>query len=362
MIHIVYPHADRPTPPDVIGQQLAQAVSGLDEVRLHTHHTLGRIRPQVGDVLIGHAYPCPYSTLRWSWRQSGWGRRILLQPFSLDDREHGHLDDLIASCDWFLAITGDYWWQQLPQTRHAPCLNKIRQLDLGLDRSRFRRIKTDLAPASDRRWLYIGNDHPGKGLNLLNQLAQALGLCISWAGEARRSSPRAYPHLRHLGHMDWSTAEAQQVLAAHDFLIMVGQHDACPTTVIEAMAWGLVPVCRPSTGYDASPGVLNLRAPDVVGMAQEMRAIQSLSTDQLEPVRQAGEKALETRFRWDLFASTVKEAVQTPAPAETQAIAPRRPKPLPAPYRSMGWHCRAALARTCLPERALQAWKPWGRP
>ncbi|MDI9330769.1 MAG: hypothetical protein QM527_05565 [Alphaproteobacteria bacterium] len=355
MIHIVYPHLDRPTPPHVIGVRLAQALQALGPVRLYDHQKPICIRPRPGDVLIGHADPCPYSTLRWSWRQPGWQQRVLVQPFILDANEHGHLDDLIVSCDWFLAISGDHWMRQLANSRYAGLTPKIRQLDLGLDPGDFPRLKPRLAPPGQRRWLYIGNDHPGKGVDVLNRLAQAMGQQINWIGPHRRGAKRRYPHLNVLGPMNWADPMAQRALAEHDFLLMAGPFDACPTAVLEAMAWGLVPVCAPTTGYEGTPGVLPVDTTSVIEAVQTLQQYQHTPDADLQAVRQAGSDLLRERYTWTRFAQQVTATVaQGPAPALTPGPQERGISPRPQRWNRA---CLATMVRAMVPLRL----RPWLR-
>jgi glycosyltransferase involved in cell wall biosynthesis len=355
MIHVVYPHLERITPPDVIGHRLGQLLQTMGQVRLHDHQKSICIQPQAGDVLIGHADPCPYTTLRWSWRQPGWRLRVLLQPFSLDPAEHGHLDDLIDSCDWFLALSGDHWMRRLAHSRYAPFLPKIRQLDLGLDLNDFPRLKARLAPPGQRRWLYIGNDHPGKGVDVLDRLAQAMGQRIDWVGPHRRGAHRRYPHLNLLGPQDWTTRAAQRLLAEHDFVLMVGAFDACPTVVLEAMAWGLVPVCTPTTGYEGAPGVLPIDTTCVQAALETLNRYQHEPASVLEAVREAGLATLQQRYTWSRFAQEVTSTLaDRPVPCINTAlmdtnIASRLPR----------WNraCLATLIRNLVPRSLL----PWLR-
>ncbi|MCX8522066.1 MAG: hypothetical protein ORN28_11100 [Rhodoferax sp.] len=354
-IHVVYPHRELPIAPDVIGRHVGAALSGYARVRFHPFHQIRCIRPRPGDVLIGHAYPCAWSTLRWSMRQPGWGRRILLQPFSLDEREHGHLDALIDQCDLFLAITGDHWLSELPHSRFARWAPKIRQLDLGLENSHFPPIKTRFNPPGQRKLLYIGNDHPGKGLDYLDCIAQMLKTEITWLGPRRSTSAARYIGLKHHGFMDWSHPQTLQLLAGYDFLVMAGSFDACPTTVIEALAWGLLPVCTPTTGYANTPGVVNIPSGDVAAAVAILCDLQNQPEAALERVRTAGRLQLSERFKWSRFEALVCDAVHSSA---SPPLMQTSKSDWAEPYKSQASACSAALLRTLLPPGWFQAINP----
>jgi glycosyltransferase involved in cell wall biosynthesis len=178
-------------------------------------------------------------------------------------------------------------------------------VDLAVDRLDFPRVKGDLAEPGKRRFLYVGNTAPPKNVGYLSAIARAMPeATVSWAGPGR-----AIDGVRSLGVLDFSTADAKGIVASHDFLLTVGNSDANPTTVLEAMAWGLVPVCTPQSGYEDEPGIVNVPLDDVPGAVAVLRRLQSASAAELETLRARNDEALERRYTWDRFAAQVEGAI-----------------------------------------------------
>jgi len=110
---------------------------------------------------------------------------------------------------------------------------------------------------------------------------------------------------------DFATEEARRLVAAHDFLLTVGNNDANPSTILEAMAWGLVPVCTPTSGYVGYPGILNVPLHNPVGAAAVLNELQTTPEGRLIEMQQENWAALDTHFTWKRFAEQVVGAVRS---------------------------------------------------
>lgn len=318
MIHLVYPHRDRISAPDVIGRTLIDKL-GLDhEIRAHDFDRTYRINPAPGDILIGHAHPVPHTVFRRSLCRPGWSRRILLEPFNADWRQVGFIDDVIDHCDLFLAITGRYWFEHT-DGRTARWKPKMVHVDLAVDQTKFPLLRKEVAERGRRRFLYIGNDHPGKNLPYLDAIASAWRHgTIDWAG---RGKP--LQHVKSLGFVDFSTSAGRELISSYDFLITVGNADANPTTVLEAMSWGLVPICTPTSGYYDEPAIINVPHDDVAATCALLDQLQDADPARIVALRAAARERLDTHFRWDRLVDQVCDAIASNA---SPPLAPRTAK------------------------------------
>lgn len=308
MIHLIYPHRPRISAPDVIGHTLMTQLGRDHSVRAHDFDRMYRIDPEPGDILIGHAHPMPWTVFRRSARRLGWARRILLEPFNADWGQVGFIDDIIDDCDLFLAITGRYWFQHLSgaTARWKP---KMVHVDLGVDRSRFPRLRYDVARKGERKFLYVGNDHPGKNLPYLDVIAGTWrGGSIDWAG---RGKPLT--HVRSLGFVDFSSEAGQRLVSKYDFLITVGSADANPTTILEAMSWGLTPVCTPTSGYVDEPAIINIPGDDLAGACAVLDMLQQMDEGVILDLRRQAEDRLAVHYNWDRFVGQVRAAIASDA-------------------------------------------------
>jgi glycosyltransferase involved in cell wall biosynthesis len=306
-IHLVYPHQNKISAPDVIGYVLSQALSSLGPVITYNCDSIGKIVPKPNDILIGHPHPFPFTIFRRSLNNTNWSRIIILQPFNLDVNQVGYIDSIIDRCDRFLAITGKYWFNRIDQsclTRWSP---KMVHIDLAVDRNNFPKIKKVFNLPGQRKFIYIGNDNPVKNVSFLSKIAQVLPeYSFSWAGKGKKRVG-----LHQLGQIDFSSKHGKELIAQYDFMITVGTADANPTTILEAMSWGLVPVCTPTSGYENVPGIVNVPTNDLEGAVSVLRHLQNAPEEELLTFVNLAEELLTTHFNWDRFSEQVIRVLMT---------------------------------------------------
>lgn len=310
-VHFIYPHKSSISCPDAIGRKVAERLSRKYRVIQYDWHETGIIRPGANDVLLGHAHPWPLTIFRRSCRQPGWRRIIAMSPFNTSLWQCGFLDFILKKCDLFLAITGRYWFESGRRSAFAHWYPKMVHLDLAVDRQDFPVVKSKFNEPGHRRLVYIGHTLWFKNTSYLSEIARAIpNTQISWIGD---NSRRTIPGLTPLGYQDFSTEKARRVVAEHDFMITVGKADANPTTILEAMAWGLIPVCTPQSGYIGYPGIVNIPLGNVAGAVKILRYLQECTEEELMKIQAANWEALDGHFNWDRFSAQVIDAVESTA-------------------------------------------------
>ena len=306
-IRLVYPHGPSIAAPRSIGRHLADRLSNDYDVHHYWWDEIRAIQPDPGDVLLGHPHPAPWTVFRRSARQPGWQRIIALWPFKTEPAEVAFADGVVARCDLNLAIAGDYWFEKLEHSLLSHWAPKMRRLDMAVDRNDFPVVKTDFNPPGSRRFLYVGSRGWAKNTGYLEEIGALMPSgTISWMGTGR-SGIRG---VSRLGRQDFTTKEALRLVAAHDFMLTVGRADANPTTVLEAMAWGLVPVCTPTSGYVSYPGIVNVPLDDATGAVAVLERLQACPEGRLREMQASNWQALDATFNWDRFTSHVLEAVR----------------------------------------------------
>jgi glycosyltransferase involved in cell wall biosynthesis len=304
-VHLVYPHKNSISAPNVIGFKLAEELRKYFDVVTYNWDSVRMITPKAGDVLIGHPHPFPFTIFRRSVEQSGWARKIIMAPFNADWNQSGFIDNFIDKCDLFLAITGDYWFERIASAKASRWLPKMVQLNLAVDRKQFPNLKESFNPAGNRKFIYIGNDHPGKNLPYLREIASQLGSYeFAWAG---RGGP--CPELKSLGYVDFSLPESRRLISGYDFMITVGSADANPTTILEALAWGLIPVCTPTSGYQNEFGIVNIPLNDVNKACAMIEELQAMDLNELGQICDAGKRLLTEKYNWQIFFDKVLNAI-----------------------------------------------------
>ena len=307
-LHLVYAHGDRISTPDAIGRELGKRLESRYDVVYHNWHDRGIIEPAAGDILLGHPHPDARTVFRASLDRPGWGRRIMMAPFSHADlRQIAFEEWVLPKCDLFLAITGSYWFRSIETSRCAHWRPKMIQLEHAVAVTDFPRVKSAFGKPGARRFVYVGHTGRGKGTAYLAEIASRLPEV-----EFYHLGPgRAVRGVRALGVRDFRTDSSKDLLRTFDFLITVGNADANPTTVLEAMAWGLVPVCTPTSGYESASGVVNVPYGDSAGAAAIIGELQRIDEGELGAMQAANWKRVGEYYNWDRFTADVVAAIES---------------------------------------------------
>ena len=315
-VHLVYPHGPSIATPDAIGRKVGERLERTYRVVHHDWNARYGIRPRPDEALVGHPHPLPGTVFRRSSRAGGWGRVLMLAPFVDDPIQVAFVDSIIGNCDLFLAITGPYWNSRIGGSQWSHWKPKMVRVDLAVDRADFPPLKTGFNLPGQRRFVYIGHKGHFKNTPYLGEIARSLpGVEFAWIGP----DSQELPGVATLGGQDFSTTAARQLVAGFDFLITVGRADANPTTILEAMAWGLIPVCSPQSGYQGVSGIVNVPLDDVTGVATVIRELQEMSDADLRRMQQENWDRLDRNFTWDRFAAQVVGAIES---TDTPALGP----------------------------------------
>lgn len=308
-VHLVYPHEDRTSQPDAIGRQLGRRLEESYEVVYHDWWRRGVIHPEPGDVLLGHPHPTRGTIFRRSARERGWSRVLMLGPYHHGDlRQNAFVDSIIRDCDLFLAITGPYWFGTIEASSCAHWRPKMVHVDMAVERAHFPPVKGTFSEPGHRRFVYIGTTAYMKNTPYLGAIAREMqGVDFAWIGRGASG----IQGLRPLGFLDFDSPDGQRLLATFDFMLTVGRADANPTTILEAMAWGLIPVCTPQSGYAGVPGIANVPLGDAAEAATILRRLNEAPEEELLETQAANWRALDTHYNWDRFARQVVEAIES---------------------------------------------------
>lgn len=306
-VHLVYPHGDRISAPDSIGRHLGEHLASRYEVKLHDWDAGSVIRGDSQSVLVGHAHPDPCTVFRRSAREPGWRRVLAMSPYNGDLRQIAFLDDVIPRCDRFLAITGSYWYERLPQSRVAHWGPKTVHMDMAVDRHDFPPLGRTWNAIGKRRIVYIGHTAWMKNTGYLSEIAaQMPETSFAWIGSGEDISG-----VQRLGQLDFSLPDSRLALSAFDFVISVSTADANPTTILEAMAWGLIPVCTPESGYAGIRSIPNIPLAAPAKAAEFLRELLSLDADQLDGLQRANWQLLDSHFNWKRFSAQLVDEIES---------------------------------------------------
>ena len=307
-VHFVYPRdAAKHASPFCIGNEVGDRLQGDYPVKFYDWRHRGVITPAPGDVLLGHPHRRRGTVFIESLRDPNFSRRILIQPYAPDMRQNSYTNQSIDVCDLYLSITGKYWFDRVAESDFARWLPKMRHMDLAVNRAHFPLLKRRFNPPGQRRFVYIGNSSHLKNTGYLSRLrAQCPGADIDWIGRGKR----AIAGVPSLGFVDFTQPAARELIQQYDFMITVGSLDPNPTTILESMSWGLIPVCTPQSGYENTPGIVNLPLNDVAAARGIFEHLQQADEAALIQLQASGQQALDTHFTWDRFYASVREAIE----------------------------------------------------
>ncbi len=305
-IHFVYPHRKRISCPDAIGYHVANRLRDFYTVKQYEWTESVAIRPSAGDVLLGHPHPAAWTVFRKCCVEARFDRVIIMSPYNGDRRQVAFIDRFIHKADLYLAITGNYWFERIENSAMAHWRPKMRHLDLAVHREDFPPIKRRFGPPGKRRYVFIGHSGWQKNTRYLSEIAARLPFgAVSWAGNGK---PIA--NVAPLGYLDFSTQAARSLIGEFDFMLTAGRYDANPATILEAMAWGIIPVCTQESGYGGYPGIVNIPLDDAGGAARVLEALNELDETALLEWQKVNWELLGTRFSWERFVSQIVEAIE----------------------------------------------------
>ena len=307
-VHLVYPIGNKISTPDTIGRHLQLALEKYYQVKTYNYDEIKIIKPGNSDVLIGHWHPNPFTVFRMSAKKNGWQRVLGLAPFCPDSTgcQNAFGNKIIKNCDRYLAITGNYWMNRLKNSPFQHWGPKTVHLDLAVDREKFPFIKENFNSVGKRRFIYIGHSAWYKNTSFLEEIAQKLPhIDFAWIGENR-----TLKNVKKLGKYDFSLQEAKNLIQEYDFMITLGSADGNPTTILEAMAWGLIPVCSVQSGYEGFSSIQNISIDGIDDAVETIKHLQSVPEEKLKKWQQENLNLLDKHFNWERFCDQVLSEIE----------------------------------------------------
>jgi len=307
--HLIYPFdLKKNINPWSIGNNIGIALQDKYKIKNYYWTSLEKIYPNKGDILIGHCHPNPHTIFRRSVKNINWKKKIIIQPYNEDPKQMSHLYDIIKECDDFLAICGEYWYKRIFTSKFKSWKKKITQIDLGLDVSLYPKIKKKFNKINQRKFLYIGNDYSynnyAKNLTYLKKISQSIG-----ENKFATIGNKPIGKIKHYGWLNLQYKKNLNIIKKYDFLIQTSNHDANPSTVLESMSWGLIPVITPQCGYKKEKSIFNIPLNKVSTVCDIIDKLQHMPDQKLKKLQLENWKILKTFYSWVKFRNTVRKIV-----------------------------------------------------
>jgi len=266
--------------------------------------------PELGpdDLLVGHPNYDPDTVIQRGFREGRCRAKILLFPLHTGLPEYNlPFDHLVHQADRVLSITGPHWYNTLHLTRFAAWKPKIVRLDMAVRAEHFPRFKHGFNPPGKRRLLFLGAARPEKNLEQLEGLLRARpDWGLDWYGGYPEHPLSYLPNVTVHPWCDMTDQTAREAAGRCDILVSTSRSDANPTTLLEAVCWGLVPACTRQSGYDGSEGLFDiLPLDDVPGTIEVLERLQREPEPALLERMRLARRVVEVRYNWGRFGDTV---------------------------------------------------------
>ena len=308
-VHIVYPFdLKKKINPWSIGNNIFFALKKDFNTKVYNWTSIGKIIPSKGDILIGHANSNPYTIFRRSLMHKNWAKKILIQPYNEDPLQMSYLYDVVPKCDLFFAICGSYWFKRIGKSKFRSWKNKMIQIDLGLHFEKYPFLKKNFNKKKERKFIYIGNDYSynnfAKNLKYLKKISHKVGVeKFSTIGN------KSIEGVKHYGWLNFEISKSLKIIKNYDFLIQTSKFDANPTTVLEAMSWGLIPVITKECGYSNSKSIINIPLNNYLKAVKIINSLQIIDSKLLINYQKKNIKNLKKIYNWTIFKKKIRSLV-----------------------------------------------------
>jgi len=308
-IHLIYPFdlKKRKTPWEE-GNQIYFALRDKFHFKIYSWFSIEKINPQKGDILLGHSNSSPLTIFRRSMKNPKWKKIILYQPYNEDKYAISYLHSVLPYVDIFVASCGSYWFKRIEKSIFSPWKKKIKHINLGIDYKEFKFLKKRFNKNYKRKFLYIGNDYQynnfAKNTKYLEQISKFFDEeTFGCMGNKKFSRMKNY------GWTNLKSTKIRKILFKYDFLIQTSDHDANPSTILEAMSWGLIPITTKQCGYDDEKGIINIPLNNINSSVKILKKFQSISQKKLLFLQKHNSKRVKEFYNWSKFRKTIRSIV-----------------------------------------------------
>jgi glycosyltransferase involved in cell wall biosynthesis len=262
-----------------------------------------KIRPQKGDILLGHPMPNSTSLTNINFSDNNFFKKFIISPYNSSLNQVGFLRDFFEKCNAFFAICGDIWLTSEQSTFFTQNNNKFIHLNMGINPTDYPKLKFSFNKPGARKFFYIGrpSKHDDeKGIELLKYFAQNIknfkGGCI-YPGKIEGWKTIMKP-------TELSPAlVAKKIASEYDFFINCSRADAQATTVLESMSWGFPVVCTKESGY-CEKSIFSLQLNDFDFNSSLINKLQNLPEIVIRNNVEENYNLLQKKYIWEVIQLT----------------------------------------------------------
>ena len=238
--------------PFSITRNIYRALSAKYQVAYYDYSSKVEIPYGPDDIVIGHPHYDHDTVMQKALRNPAPCRaKILMFPLHTKRTEDNWpFNDLVEYATSIISICGPYWYDSIDTTIFKHWQPKIVRLDMAVDSAAFPFMKQQVNPVGQRKLLYLGSAIPNKNLGFMAKIMETLSHAqLTWLGADLNHPICKLPNVNAIGWQQLTAETMKPYVDGHDFFISTSDSDANPTTILESMAWGIVPICTKESGY-----------------------------------------------------------------------------------------------------------------
>ena len=115
--------------------------------------------------------------------------------------------------------------------------------------------------------------------------------------------------MKNYGWVNLKSNNIRKILLQYDFLIHTSSHDANPSTILEAMSWGLIPITTKQCGYDNEKGIINIPLNKLDSTVKILKKFQSIDIKKLLYLQKNNHKRIKDFYNWNNFRKKIRSIV-----------------------------------------------------
>jgi glycosyltransferase involved in cell wall biosynthesis/ADP-heptose:LPS heptosyltransferase len=279
-----------------------------------------KVNVRQNDIILGHPYSSTNSVI-WKLFRQPCAKKYLIWPLHTGIPEMNRYSKPLAEiADRLFIISGPYWTDTLDKTEYAGWKDKIVRVDNAVDSNIFALIKKQFNPAGRRGLFVFGRSGAEKGTGKLFELLAKTTYPVVVAGDYNEEDLqiiRNRPKTTMLGRIDWRHPDTvEYIMQTCDFFVNMSVSDASPTTLLETMAIGVVPITTPQCGY-YYPSFIMLSQDDPERNILMIQSAQLKSEQELKELQAENRRIIEQKHNWEQFCRTIWEQIERDIPSLT---------------------------------------------
>ncbi len=278
------------------------------------------------DIIIGHPHPDENTAIKRLFSKHVGSKYLLLPLHTRIPEINRYIKDVAEKADKVFLISGPYWVDNIEKTEFGYLKNKIIRIDNAIDSNLFPLLKNSFNSVGKRGLFVFGRSGREKGTKELFNLLLKIDCQVVIAGYYSNediSMLNNRPNTKFLGSIKLNDkGVVDDIINTCDFFINMSVSDASPTTLLEAMSFGLIPITTPQCGYYYSSFILLSLDNEKYNILTVNNAL-NINEEALKILQKKNRDIIERNHNWDAFCNKIGEYIFS-SPIQAHPITTKR--------------------------------------